>query len=818
MKVCNKIWMRRLAAVTALYLCVSALFCANRTNPFIDYSNARAFLSRVSFSDGDNLSIFTRDTFDVAVAVSGLVDSICLHVDNNRLFGADTVLYPGAADFLPVIYRFVISMYDTGEAGIFLTTYLSSGKSHTEEWNVYATGTSGQPPVTGAFEEPVTLSAEKAGDDDVLYWWDFNVGPAIMSPKNDTGVIINDASYGGTGLFWMTDFWGRYRSPEMPFEYVFIDTTGPLIECANTGFERENEVLAGQDDFLFIVKITDRNRGGVADVRINGESVSTATDPFYSRLFQMNGQTGQCITVTVQATDNFEDGNISVEEFSICFDSLAEHGGVSLSIINPPADSFGSMTRDFALFGLVENQTGDSVVLMTCVNSNVCAAETLSTALTEYWAKQVYLDRDANMLRILIADMDGIPLDSTSFTVLFDSAGIDTSPPVIYEISYDGQPGHNAYVDDDTALIHIVAFDQGSGMASITVDGVLYDASGFSAGFACDAAFAVFHGREGNRLNVSAVDRNNIKKDTSVIIYHNMPPVVDDLPNPASYIVAGEWYIDTVKARDPDGDQLFFVKHNSPQSMIVDSFGIVSWKPGVSDIGIRNAGVIVKDGIASVSINWQLTVVDSAIYGNGVRFMIGEQDFPAYLETGRDTARVFLAIAGGSETVTGPFQFNAVRRLEPVNQIIDVQDSVFEWLPQNVDTGYQHFVITVHDRYDRADTLYPVVLVVPPNRPCTLSYSSKCSVLPDGELDMTAGTEPETLSIYIEDADLLLVERYDVNVNFAGTKDTRTIEGADSFSVVIDPGSAQSDADTLSVDIEDRGGFADTLIVPVRFH
>jgi hypothetical protein len=814
MKNLTKIFLRPAALTVVLVTGFAALFCSDPVNPFLDYSNARAFLAEVSFSDGDTLDIFSREEFEVKVAVYELVESVRLQVEKNRLFAADTTFYPDSADSAPVIYRVVVSMYDTGSSRISLSTRLKNGETDIDEWNVYIRNIAGPEAVSGEYESSVSLSATEVKDDDVLYWWDFNLGAPVVSGENTVSVVLNQAGHSNIGRFWITDQHGVYRSPETTFNYDFDDNTGPQIECANQGYEGLREIVTGLTDFLFIVKVTDRDRAGVYNVKINGEKTGSDTTLFFSRLFHFAPGVEECISVTVEAIDNIRDYNISSKEFNLCYDSLGPVGGGTLEMINPSIDSSVSAARQFTMLGFVENQTGDSIMVLTCVNGTACISDTLPANYAGYWTRQVELNLPVNSIKIFVVNSGGYSLDSAIMTVLSDSMRTDSLPPVIHNISANGLPVRNAYVPEDTVTIQIAVFDQGVGTGSVNVNGTLIPSAGTSLFY---ARVPLLHVKYGNPVVVKAADKNGNTVTDSFTVYHNRPPVIDSMPYSPPYIVAGELYTGSIMARDPDNDKIFFIKGPFPESLSIDTQGIVKWRPSIDDAGTNDIDFTVTDEMASVTRSFSLTVVDSSIYQNAVRFTADEQDFPEFVEAGIDTVTVALDITGGNADVTGPFIYTAVKRDELVPLEISIKDSVFEWIPSLTDTGYQRFEIVVEDRFLRADTLYPIILVVPPNRPCSLSFVSKSQILPGGVLDMTAATAPDTLSFHIEDPDLTQVEGYSVIIDYAGVVDTRTIEDVDSFTVVIDPSAALFSTDTLSVHIQDRGGFEDSLEIPILF-
>jgi len=809
----NRIFKHRLHLGLALCAC-GALGCTKEYNPFADRSLARASVTECSFVCGDTVEIFCRETLSVAIAVKELVDSILLEVEGNRLFAERMKVV--AAESPGSQYQFVVSFFDTGWQRIGLRTFREGGEEVSEACSVFTRSPVAQDAVEGVFDSTVELSASSVVDDDVLYHWDFGYGQPVTSPFAHTIATIHDAAFSQQGQVWVTDVSGTYASPKTPFAYSFNDTKGPSIVCVNEGYEGRDTVMSGAETFFFKVHITDRGRGGVYSTSIDGGSFDLVQDPLYVKIFYNVNSLTSYRTISVSAVDNAQDGNQTIKSFYLGYDStLAEGGGARILIIIPASDSTVSRARQRYLYGLVENYTGDSLLLGVDVNDSAYARDTLSDGFSASWGKSVYFDGSTNAVRVRAYTLGGTVVDDTAFTVFFDSTMQDTVAPRIFEVSIDGKAAGGLYVEHDTVNVRIIAFDEGSGVASLTVNGAPHAPSGSFGGYVWDVPIVLSHGAAGTPLVVVATDGQGLVQDTTVTVFQNSAPVLQVGASPPYPLVAGEIYRDTLIADDAEGDTVRFEKTSGPTDFQVSLNGELEWKPTKSDVGTYTIGVIIKDNITATPYQFYATVVDSSFYGSEVQFTVTEQNFPTYVEAGKDTVRVTLSITAGSGT--GPFAYEAVRRVGTSQENIPITGGVFEWVPTASDTGYQRFVVTVRDKYERADTLYPIVLVVPPNRQCSLSYTFGGDTLPDGSLDLTQSTQPESLYFSIEDPDRVEIERYVVTISHAGTEDIRTIEGADSFVVVIDPAEAPGATGTLSVTVRDKGGHTATETIQLKF-
>jgi hypothetical protein len=123
----------------------------------------------------------------------------------------------------------------------------------------------------------------------------------------------------------------------------------------------------------------------------------------------------------------------------------------------------------------------------------------------------------------------------------------------------------------------------------------------------------------------------------------------------------------------------------------------------------------------------------------------------------------------------------------------------------------------VRDVYFHSDTLYPAVLVAGPNRPCGLGVRFNIDTLPDGSIDMREPADAETLFFSITDPDIPETESYAVSVSIGSRTDEWSIQGGDSFYVILSPEDAQAGRDTLRVGIEDMGGYSSSMELPVIY-
>ncbi|MBD3393012.1 MAG: DUF2341 domain-containing protein, partial [Chitinivibrionales bacterium] len=782
------------------------LVCTKDYNPFADASQARAVVLYSSFAARDSIEIFSRETLHVALAVAERIDSVVVQAPANRFF-ADTTLVSGKK---PAADTLLLSLRDTGWQDIEILTYRSLGEETHERFRVYCSSPLEQAAVEGTFDDTIHLVTPGVADRDVMYHWDFGLGSVVQSPFPDTAAIIRNAGFDGVGYVWVTDARQESASPKVPFGYSFNDTLGPRIVCANEDCGSGDTILTGATSFFFRVEITDRGTNPVS-ATVNDEPFDAVEGVTYVKVFSELDTANGALPVVIWARDNNADKNTSTKTFYLGYDAslpgVAE--GVRILVRIPSRDSTVSSTRQRYTLGSLENYTGEQVVLSVSVNGAAAGGkDTLPGDFSVQWGREVDLDETVNEIRVTAKDLSASTLDDTTFTMLFDSTVVDSVPPAILEVTLDGEPADGKYIVEDTAEIRVLAFDEGSGIASLKVDGIKQKRGDTSGVW--NARVGLEHAAEGNTIEIRALDSAGLEAVTSIVLFQNAAPQIKTGLSPPYPIVLGTHYRDTLIAEDTDGDRVYFEKVIARGDLAVTGAGAVSWEPSVSDTGSFELVIRYNDGIVSQLYSCSLRVVDSVFYENAVAFAVSEQDFPSFLEVGRETSLTLSTVPGGGSP---PFTFQAGLRVSSAYENIPVAGNEFSWTPALKDTGYQHFVITVTDQILRSDTLFPTILVVPGNRAFTVDVKHGLDTLSDGTLDLREAASPETLSFAIGDPDPALSESYTVVVTHGGTEDIRTVDGGGSFTVILDPAGGAVGRDTMTIAIEDRGGNTDTVTV-----
>ncbi len=199
---------------------------------------------------------------------------------------------------------------------------------------------------------------------------------------------------------------------------------------------------------------------------------------------------------------------------------------------------------------------------------------------------------------------------------------------------------------------------------------------------------------------------------------------------------------------------------------------------------------------------------------DGVQFAVSEADFPRALEAGVDTLSMVLQTRSGLGVA--PFQFRAAAHPGASLLLEPSPDSVLVWSPRAADIGAKKLMITVTDSSQNADTLHPIIEVVPPNQhSCSLSYQFS-GISSNDSLDMREAQSADTLWFSISDQDHALTESYTVSITHDYTTSVDDIGANRDFTLVIVPIAGQSYADSIEVSVQDRTQTADTLMLYIR--
>ncbi|MGB7568941.1 MAG: hypothetical protein WBM07_13860 [Chitinivibrionales bacterium] len=804
-----RIPLRKKNSIYALAFCCM-LFCGREYDPFTDYSNAGLYLTHQSFKDFDTCNIFSTETLSAVVLVKELVDSCVIHSVDNRLWHASDSSVR-KSDFPREPFQFYFSFSDTGWHAVRMTTYRSNGRTLADSIYFYVKSPLRQAALSCFFGDSIVLRTPPVRDRDVNYFWELCPSARYSSQLCSAKVVFSSAVLAGEGCVWVSD--GLHASPPDSFAFSARDTSKPEIICVNENYVGKDTVYTGDSVFNFKVRISVAGDRWVDSASINGMAFDSKNDKVYYKIFdkmQLHDAKNP-LMLSVFALDHFFNGNQSEKSFTVIFsDTVKPAAPARIVVLTPSQDTTVTMLAAYQISGTVENNSFDSLdlSLYAYVNNVQLSPVKIIKGAGNSWNWPTSLVSGLNAVKIYAKDNVSLNMvDSVSFSIIFTDTAHDTQPPKIMAIMANGLSAENFYTPAAAALLGVEAYDNGSGIDSLTIGGKRIMPK--DSGMWYYDSINLQHTTSGNNIVIRVTDKKHNDTVASVILYQNRLPIVQKTPASA-FIAMDSVYIDTLVAFDPDGDSLVFSKSAGPQALQVGGQGIVYWIPSQFDTGSHAVTIRVWDGYQPVFCSYTLYVYGDKGHPAPVKFGTRSEDFPQYLEVGKDTLRMALHVARNSGIRPFVFSSRIVNKNKTV--LAEGPDSLITWAPALSDTGFEQLMVVVKDAFPNSDTIYPGILVVPPNRPCSLSITFSGDTTATGAIDLNKKRAKDTLVFHIIDPDNPLVERHDVSIVETRTQMRSIIDSAvvDSFVVVLDP-LAFNGYDTLIAVVKDKAQHVDTL-------
>jgi hypothetical protein len=202
---------------------IIGLQCSKDNNPFENYSNAQVNILSDSCSfapSGDTALIFSTETLAVYTTVREKISSFSIHAGGNRYWHDTTVLPPLKKE----TYLFLLSYNDTGKKTVSIITHRTNGDDDTTSSDISLLVKSPlqQKGIVKNYGERCTLSTPTVRDRDVYYFWSF-ISDTVKSPfGNNTDVYpVITVFTKQTGLLWIADTSGKYKSLAVSFSFQF---------------------------------------------------------------------------------------------------------------------------------------------------------------------------------------------------------------------------------------------------------------------------------------------------------------------------------------------------------------------------------------------------------------------------------------------------------------------------------------------------------------------------------------------------------------------------------------------------------------------
>lgn len=788
------------------------LFCSDEYNPFTDASNTRMYIAG-SFGHGDTIELFSAETLTVMLSVPELADTFSVSSETNRLFEQGRKVF--AADRRSLRrgpYELFFSMYDTGWQNIVFTLRRAGGEVTERTVSCFVRSPLAPEVVHGSYGASVALITGSVGDRDVLYKWNFGRGMVVTTTKPETTAVVYTSGVDHAGRLSVSD--GYVASPEVAFEYALVDSVGPVVKFLDELYVRSGDTIITPDTmFLFRVVIKDRGPGGVDSASLNGVPFDLVDDTLYTKIFNRMDTVLVPQLMTLYAMDNFQYRNDTTLSFLLRFDPNVLHrSGLRLRLWVPPRDSTVFSVATKKLLGTLEHVAGDSIHarLRITVNGKTIHNDSLSGKGSVDWASIATFPDSVNLLGVTAYNSDGDSVAGIERVVIVEESAVDNLPPVIVAVLANGENANGLSIDARSVPLRIFAFDAGEGVDRILVNEKSADSEN---GVAWTCRALLEHKKGGEVFTIKVIDKAGLSADTSVILYNNTRPVPVYLPVPPIPLFTGTEYVDSFIVQDLDGDSLIYSIAEGNADLTISARGIIRWTPEVKDTGINTFQLNVYDGYDEIIHRMQVMVIEKSNLRPPVAFRTTEEAFPLWVEATRDTILVKLQTKDG--TGMEPFTFEAVRSTD--GRKLPLYGDTLRFSPALQDTGRLQMRITVTDHFRRADTLFPAVTIVPPNRPCHLVQIAGFDTLPDGRYDASALPDRDTLVFQIDDPDIALVEEFRAGRIQGGDRRMLVVDAKRQFTVVISGSDRTEGTDTVVVTVSDRAGHSDSIPVMVYY-
>ncbi len=499
--------------------------------------------------------------------------------------------------------------------------------------------------------------------------------------------------------------------------------------------------------------------------------------------------------------------NSTVKELYLRFDAKARpKSGLRLIILVPPDDITVYTVAAKRLHGVVEHVSGDSIAVKVSISVNGGPAQTVAAngRGSADWYADVLLDSPVNYVSATALNKEGDTVATAQRYIGYTPGAVDTQPPIIVAVRIQGENANGLMVDKESVVLRVIAFDAGEGIAALLVNGT---ATASAGALVWDVPAALAHRSDGTVFSIEARDRAGLTKDTSVVVYTNHAPVIEHAPVPPFPLPCGVPFIDSVVVRDPDGDPISYSLAAGTAALRIDGRGIIRWTPETRDTGKQVFALRIFDGYEEVLFPVTIVVVDKADLRPAVAFLTGPDDFPQWLEVVKDTLRLQLQTI--PETGSPPLSYRVTQLAD--GRSFKADDGMFRFIPAMEDTGVIRWRITVTDTFNRADTFYTSLIVVPPNRQCHVRRIDGFDTIADGSYDLSDPDYADTLVLRIEDPDIDRVEQFDAFVRRNGKEERLLIDGNRRCAVPLISSDRASGFDTLKVVVNDRVLHRDSL-------
>ncbi len=588
--------------------------CQSPYSPFSDYSRARIHVVAQTFEMGakGSVEIFSRETLSCVVALPQLVDSCVVAIPNSRLgthfsFAMDSLVRLSSPTF-----KINFSLVDTGLSKIALSTYRKNGEILSDVIWIKAISPLYQSPIDVENGTKVTFSSDSVKDKDVLYHWQIGSHMLIVSSFALQEALYSASTTDTLGYVWVSDSREKFISPKLPFVCSARDETPPHIERISPPIEYAHGDTIGtsSDTVPIAFRITDANSNSVAYVSFNGIQANPVSPDVYTYICtNIIAQTKiSPFRLQIAAVDRF----LNADTLILCvrYDSLAANAvPYSLSIISPSTDTSNSSAFSTTLFGVVrdfahQNLSMNMVVIVNDSMGLPFVARGVGSALFSVF---VTMRQGNNNILVIATDSISKAQVSLQRTILYSPGFADTISPAIIDVTINSHPANIlTYEDSDSARIKVLAFDEGSGVEKVSINGVT--AFPDTQKYVWKYTMPLKHKSLGNPLSIIVTDKVGKSAQQFYTIYKNAKPQIYNLLESPTTKVSS-MFSDTFRIADPDFDVVVVstVSLTCKGTWGINDDSIFWFMPAVTDTGRQSFTLTLFDGYEQVLVPYTVT-------------------------------------------------------------------------------------------------------------------------------------------------------------------------------------------------------------------
>jgi hypothetical protein len=407
-------------------------------------------------------------------------------------------------------------------------------------------------------------------------------------------------------------------------------------------------------------------------------------------------------------------------------DSILQKDTVKIGIQSITQTEIISNTKELVLIGTAESFPPLQYTLKFFENGEHLIDQDTVFYYHGIWGCHLHIKTNSiNDFTVYALSLNNDTLGKLKVSIIHNNGFSDTTGPVFSRVYVNNSSYiKGMIVENAVALITILAFDPGSGIQKVMVNGVAALSADTNL-FTWQSDVSLFHGV--NKIPVALFDNSKNSTRDTLEITGNRKPSILSFPTLPYYLAVNKIYYDTLEARDPDGDSIIITLQSVIPNLTITSSQsgvtakiLMRWAPQTGDMGSAGIKLNLYDGLQySPGYSWTYRITKDSVVITPVTFLTTSNNLIKVFITDSASLTDTLRIIPGAGAA--PFRFNA--RMYPEDTILLQNASLpyFRWKPAMKDTGSHLILFTVHDINNTSDSIFHAIHVVNKN-------SSKCTL------------------------------------------------------------------------------------------